>query len=202
LYYIGRIKAYGSKLEIEEIKNLQKDILSRALESEKDAEMRRTAIISLINCGGNDESIDEKEVEYLENMTPNSENDLINRSLQLVYYGDIGYIEETKTIIVFGMLADFKDNGKYPWKHVREQIIKSLKNSETHSLLERLWDLRTLRLFYHSRGWVGAEHDYKAISETSIDSDIFSALKKKKLFEEKEKLLKEIKANVPHKILR
>lgn len=126
LYYIGRLP----------LPNMPK-ILSFSYIIETHWLMKRTIILGAILF--NNEKL---ELEYIESLTAGSESDLMNRSVQLVYFGDID-----------GNIHTFRDNGNTAWDNTKREIFNRLKKDSNRDLRLRLWDLRTLYLFYSSRNW-------------------------------------------------
>ena len=195
LYYIGRLNAKNHQIR-ERLLRMQKSVLLNALDNETDPRVKRTVIISLMNIYRKDEqTIENKIVEYLSTLTPNSEADVTNRSIQLVYCGDMGYDEDNNLSVEFGDLNSFLDTNKISWARTKQYILNRLVKGDRTSLIYRLWDLRTLYLFFESRNWEPLElEDYLIVSKTSIDNNtIFSERIHKLLAEEKSKLIEVMK---------
>jgi len=191
LYYIGRLNAKSHQSR-ERLLRIQKSVLLNALEYESDPRVKRTIIISLMNIYRKDEqTIENKIVEYLSTLTPNSEADVTNRSIQLVYCGDMGYDEDNNISVEFGDLNSFSDTNKISWTRTKQYMLNRLVKNDRTSLIYRLWDLRTLYLFFESRNWETLElKDYLIVCKTTIDDHaIFSERILKLLEEEKFKLI-------------
>lgn len=127
LYYIGR-------LPLCEVPH----ILEAAFEQE-DPYVRRSAAISAILL----ESA-ELEAAYLERLTAGSIDDGINRSVDLVYFGDVQADPH-----------EYRDVHGVSWSKVRESILARLRSPNRRCRALRLWDVRTLYLFCVSRRWSG-----------------------------------------------
>ena len=196
LYYIGRIVPMGDYMG--EVREQQKKVLLNALNSETEPAVKRTAMISLINCSKGCPEIEKVELEYLQTMTYKSESDVINRSTQLVYYGDAGYDFESNRVREFGSLSDFKDvpsagGSMNSWDRIRFQLLNGISSRKDKYILYRLWDYRTLRLFYESRQWNDVtKEDAEIVRDSMADSNIYCEEKRQAVLVEKELLLKEM----------
>jgi hypothetical protein len=124
LYYIGRLDL-----------GYCPEILVRAYRSEENARSRRAAALGAILHG--DEAV---ESDFLGKLDGSAEEQLLNRSVQLVYFGD-----------AFGDLHEFRDHGG-PWSRNRTAIFDRLGLDDQRSQRLRWWDLLTLRSFFVSRG--------------------------------------------------
>ncbi len=200
LYYIGRLNVTTAK-DRARLVQMQKMALMNALNYETDDRVKRTAIISLMNIyEKNEREIEDKIVEYLSTLTPGSKADITNRSIQLIYCGDMGYDEDKNLSVEFGDLTNFVDNNKISWARTKQYMLNRLVKDDRMSLIYRLWDLRTLYLFFESRDWkpLGLE-DYSIVYKTTIDDhEAFSDRIQKLLAEEKSRLLETIKRNLDH----
>ena len=199
LYYIGRLSAKIAT-DKDRLFYMQKAVLLNALNFECDYPMvKRTAIISLMNIYKKDDcEIENKIIEYISALTPNSPADLTNRSIQLVYCGDIGYDEDNNVFIEFGDLKNFSDTKLGSWVRTKQYILNRLVKDDRVSMIYRLWDLRTLYLFFESRNWETLEKkDVSIVRDTCIDNNtIFSEDMQKLLAKEKAELLKLMKGNI------
>lgn len=126
LYYVGRLPAPDAPR-----------LIRFACVNESTALLRRVATISAMLHG--DEEI---EADFLAKLQPGSPDDLLNRTVQLVYYGDAS-----------ADVHRWHDDGYCPWAKTRKSIYHRLRGISPRDLRLRWWDLRTLRLFYLSRGW-------------------------------------------------
>lgn len=124
LYYVGRLPLPSCP-----------SLLREAYASESSALLRRSAALGAIVHG--DAMI---EASYLERLR-NPDEDLLNRSVQLVYFGD-----------AIGDLHSYSDVGGN-WTRVRDAIYARLRGRSVRDDRLRLWDLRTLHAFYLSRGY-------------------------------------------------
>lgn len=122
LYYVGRLPLSTCP-----------EILEQAYRDEASALNRRSAALGAIVQG--DASI---EAAYLARLDDPAE-DLLNRSVQLVYFGDVR-----------ADMHSYVDHGG-DWHRVRAEIYHRLSGSTPREDRLRWWDLRTLRSFYRSR---------------------------------------------------
>ena len=145
LYYLGRLPVTDAV-----------KVLHFAVSAEPLSLLRRTAAISAILHGAFN-----IEYSYMQSLLPGSQADVENRSIQLVYFGDV---EEEE----FGQ---FIDNGTCGWERVRQAICERLRLSGRREMRLRWWDIRTLFLFCESRGWGGqlSEDDIAAIKSCAVD---------------------------------
>jgi transcriptional regulator with XRE-family HTH domain len=81
------------------------------------------------------------ECQYMESLQPGNEEDHLNRSVQLVYFGDTP-----------GSLHSFRDPGHTPWEKTKRAIVQRLAGDSTRDVRLRWWDLWTLHSFLISRG--------------------------------------------------
>lgn len=197
LYYVGRLNASTSETKARLIQ-LQKNILLEALKYETDQRIKRTAIISLMNVYENkDVEIEDKIIEYVSTLTYESEADICNRSIQLVYCGDIGYDDKKNMSVEFGDLNNFTDDNKVSWSRTKKYILDRLGKDDKASLQYRLWDLKTLYLFFKSRNWELIEpEDYIIVSKTIIYDNIYSEKIQKLLAKQKSEILVEMEKNL------
>jgi hypothetical protein len=126
LYYIGRLPTADFP-----------SILRVAYEAEPKSLLRRAAALSAILHG--DLAV---EAEYIGKLKPGSPEDIENRSVQLVYFGDSE-----------GDIHSYRDEGRIGWNRVRAAIYQRISLASRREIQLRWWDLRTLFLFYESRGW-------------------------------------------------
>lgn len=123
LYYIGRLGLKACP-----------DILKQAYSEEASSLARRSAALGAIIYGDL-----ETEQDYMNRLLLSSEEDLLNRSVQLVYFGDI-----------MGDLHESTDIGG-DWSRTRSALIERLSENDIRSQRLRWWDLRTLESFFQSR---------------------------------------------------
>jgi nucleoside phosphorylase len=98
---------------------------------------------------------------FIDLLAPGSEADCVNRSIELVYYGDV--------------LQDphrFLDDGHVGWRHTRSAILARLLSTEARDVRLRCFDLRTLLLFLHSReGDCLEEGELEVVSRCELPMD-------------------------------
>jgi hypothetical protein len=158
LYYIGRLPLYDFP-----------KLLEFAFLYEPNPLLRRSAALSAILHFN--ETI---EFSYLDKLVQNSEDDLINRSVQLAYFGDVD-----------ADMHNFRDNGRIPWFKTKNATLERLTKTDSRSFSLRLWDLRTLSLFCLSRKNDSLKDaDKRILKEISISSKSYSARKEKAVREE------------------
>lgn len=80
------------------------------------------------------------EEEYLNGLQENPDNDILNRSVQLVYFGDVDQ-----------SIFEFSDDGSFSWARTRKQTFDRLSHNDKRAIALRWWDLATLRSFFVSR---------------------------------------------------
>lgn len=124
LYYIGRIPC-----------STIPETLKTAYYNERHRILVRIAALGSILHG--DEEI---ESDYISKLIPNSECDIENRSIQLVYFGD-----------AHGDFYTFRDNGRYTWDRTRDATLRRILSNNIRDQRLRWWDLRTFKLFTLSR---------------------------------------------------
>ena len=168
IYYIGR-------LVLEKTPKL----LMFAYKYDTNYVIKRIAVLGLIL--NNDEKA---EKEYLDSLIPGSREDITQRSLTLVYFGDD-----------VGDIYTYKDNNIISWEKSKCAIINRLQIDNRRNYLYRYWDLRTLYLFCYSRKSCDliSDEDFEIIKQTNINSHLYSEAKKRYISEEKEKLIQFIK---------
>ncbi|WP_420312453.1 TIR domain-containing protein [Streptomyces sp. YS-B37] len=146
LYYVGRLPLTDCP-----------DILRQAYENETSALNRRAAALGAILQGelGIESS-------YLQRLKE-PEEDQLNRSVQLVYFGDVR-----------ADMHSYVDRGG-EWSRVRAEIFRRLCGTTLRDERLRWWDLRTLRSFYRSRDFQDSvnEHEAEILAElsTSVNTD-------------------------------
>lgn len=149
IYYLGRLGL-----------NFYPPILSFAFKFETNPLLKRSASLGSILY--RNESI---EKEYLSSLVIGSEEDEINRSVQMAYFGDVQ-----------GEIISFKDNRVYPWDKTRYAIMKRLGQTSERAIALRWWDLITLNCFFQSRKWnieINLK-DFTTIVECGRDSSLYS----------------------------
>lgn len=168
VYYTGRLKM-----------NRTPELLHFALQHDPEPIIRRTAILGLMLHNNEDD-----EIEYLNGLTPDSESDIMHRSLSILYFGDDK-----------GDIYTYRDTGSVSWENSKREILERLKTDSNRNVLFRMWDLRTLYLFCESRHSYRSitDDDRKIIANCSIDSPLYSDKKKELIEKEKERLLNKIK---------
>lgn len=168
VYYTGRLKM-----------NRTPELLHFALQHDPEPIIRRTAILGLMLHNNEDD-----EIEYLNGLIPDSESDIMHRSLSILYFGDDK-----------GDIYTYRDTGSVSWEHSKREILERLKIDSNRNVLFRMWDLRTLYLFCESRHSYQSitADDCKIIANSSIDSPLYSDKKKELIAKEKERLLTKIK---------
>ncbi|MDR1208151.1 MAG: SIR2 family protein [Holosporales bacterium] len=123
LYYIGRLQM-----------DTCPDILKQAFHNDKNILSHRAAALGAILHGEID-----IETEFMKELEQSAELDLINRSVQLIYFGDVR-----------GDLHEFKDNG-CSWARTRDILFTRIADENRRSIQLRWWDLQTLRSFFKHR---------------------------------------------------
>lgn len=124
VYYLGRLEA-----------KLCPTALTRLAASAPEALLRRAASLGAILHG--EEGV---EIRFIDELLSSAEADLLNRSVQLAYFGDV---DED--------IFDFRDDGGANWAGVRAAIFARLSGTTGRDLKLRLWDLATLLGFLKSR---------------------------------------------------
>jgi len=167
IYYLGRIPA-----------SYFPEIFRFAYQNEPSSLLRRIAALGAILYG--DEKI---EIDYLSILIPNSEADIENRSVQLVYFGDVD-----------GEIGIYKDTQERDWIRTRNAIFDRLKQSSIRELRLRWWDLRTLSLFYMSRGWRDKPslEQLDILKQTKLDSSDNTPERTDFLNKERQRLLQKL----------
>lgn len=201
LYYVGRVTA-KNVTDRNIILKLQREVLFKAFDYENDPRIRRTVAISLMSIYDKDNiETEEKIMTYLNQLELGTEADIINRSIQVIYCGDVGFDEKSGLFIEFGDLNNFVDDNKISWNRVKKYTLDRLQKNDRTSLLYRLWDLRTLRLFFESRNWQGiTEDEYRIICALNVEELIYSSNLKKMLLHEKSLFQDKIIKNLNNKI--
>jgi hypothetical protein len=149
IYYIGRLEL-----------NFYPSILSFATKFENSPLLKRGASLGSILYG------DEKlERDYIESLIANSSENLLNRSIQLVYFGDVQ-----------GDIHSFRDNDVFSWEKARNAIIDRLSRNSSRNIALRWWDLKTLFCFFESREWQDkiSISDFNIIKQCKCDSQSYS----------------------------
>lgn len=124
VYYLGRLDVPECPIA-----------LRKLAASASDAVLRRAASLGAILHG--EESV---ELEFINELRTSQEADLLNRSIQLAYFGDI----DTE-------IFECEDDGRADWAGVRAAIFARLSGSMRRDISLRLWDLTTLLGFLKSR---------------------------------------------------
>lgn len=124
VYYLGRLQVPNCPA-----------VLIKLAATAGDPLLRRAAALGAILHG--EEAV---EFAFIDELLGSPEADLLNRSVQLSYFGDVDE----------DMFA-FSDDGRARWAGVRTAIFDRLKASTERDLRLRLWDLATLLGFLKSR---------------------------------------------------
>ena len=124
LYYIGRLDL-----------PLCPEILIEAFHSNPAPLSRRAAALGAILHGQTD-----LEQKYLTLIAESEQEELLNRSVQLVYFGDAR-----------GELHDFVDRGG-PWSRTRKALVDRISHRDLRSVRLRWWDLQTALSLFRDRG--------------------------------------------------
>ncbi|MFW5396126.1 MAG: phosphorylase superfamily protein [Candidatus Accumulibacter regalis] len=98
--------------------------------------VRRTAALGAILHG-----VEDVESEYVARLTEHPAENLLNRSTQLVYFGDV-----TESIF------EFEDDGQLAWHRTRAATFERIGMGDVRSRRLRWWDLATVWSFVSSRG--------------------------------------------------
>ena len=123
LYYIGRLELpYCPPILVEAFEN-KDDLLSR----------RAAALGAILHHNS------EVETEFMSELSSTHEIDFVNRSVQLVYFGDGE-----------GDIHRFRDAGG-PWYRTRRALFARLRSDTERARCLRWWDLHTVRSFFLSR---------------------------------------------------
>lgn len=125
LYYLGRTdnpRCFGS--------------LEKAAREEVEPLLRRSAILGCILAGNY-----VVEAEYIQRLLSSSEEDLLNRSVQMCYFGDVS-----------DDLHTFRDSDDREWTRTKVNIVQRLPLGSKRAHMLRWWDLATLVNFGRSRG--------------------------------------------------
>ncbi|MFB6726021.1 SIR2 family protein [Kribbella sp. NPDC056345] len=123
LYYIGRLGLDSCP-----------EVLQVAYRAEPSPVARRSAALGAILYGDLD-----IEADYMGTVLQSDEEDLLNRSVQLVYFGDM-----------IGNLHDARDEGQ-DWSRTRRALMLRVADVSVRSRRLRWWDLYTLLCFFRSR---------------------------------------------------
>jgi len=171
LYYIGRLPATEFP-----------SVLRFAYWNENDALLRRSAALGAILHG--DEGI---EREYVQSLVPDSADEILNRSVQLVYFGDVD-----------GDIHTYRDDGRAGWERTRGAIYYRLARNSPRDLALRWWDLRTLYCFLESRSWSDpvTQSEYQTIARAIVDGPLFSAAKRVAIRRQRVELLSAVRSHV------
>lgn len=166
IYYVGRIPF-----------EQYPEILKYAYYNESNTILNRAAALSLILFG--DEDI---EHDYLGKLVIGSPHDLENRSIQLVYFGDVQ-----------ADLHKYRDDGIVMWERTKNAIIDRLSKTTRRDLNLRMWDIVTLYSFCVNRGTnILSDDDKIVIQDMIIEHISISTKRRERLIEEKKKLLQYI----------
>lgn len=119
-------------------------------------------------------------LDYAKSLIPGSENDLVNRSWTLAYFGDVQANPH-----------EYQDTHKVPWAKSRAARLRRFQQSGKKALRFRILDLPLLYCYYSNREWHDAcKADYDIIANVDVENSIFSEEEKQFLRQQKEKLLR------------
>jgi hypothetical protein len=111
-------------------------VLEKAFREDEEPIIRRAAALGATLYGHT-----EIERAYMALLRPGNEEDLLNRSVQLIYFGD-----------ATGSLHEFRDAGHTRWDKCKRAILLRLSGTSERDIRLRWWDLLTLQSFLGSRG--------------------------------------------------
>lgn len=118
-------------------------------------------------------------LEYAKKLMPGTEEDFVNRSWTVAYFGDVQAVP-----------YHYRDTEQAPWTKAREARMKRLQSRKEKAVRFRILDLPLLYCFYESREWKDATlQDYEIIRQTEIEGEYYTEEEKQFLKEQKEKLL-------------
>ncbi|MFD0516947.1 hypothetical protein [Paractinoplanes durhamensis] len=146
LYYVGRLPVADAA-----------QILVSAFHRETNPLLRRSAALGAILHGRED-----VESEYML-MLEQPEEAILNRSVQMVYFGD-----------VHGDLHTFRDGGE-DWPKSRRAILGRLSQNSVRDRRLRLWDLKTLKSFLTTREDTGLDARELHVLHGLVDSKVSTA---------------------------
>lgn len=148
--------------------------------NEPNSLVSRMAALGAILHG--DESIED---DFFNRLIPGSLEDVENRSVQLVYFGDVD-----------GDIHSYIDDGKVQWTWTRNAIYHRLKLNSQREMRLRRWHIRTLYLFFDSRGWSDyvTEIEIENFRRTNIECKEFSENKKIDISFEKDQLIERLRS--------
>lgn len=143
LYYMGRLGGATAR-----------EALRQAFRGERHLILKRSAALGAILNG--DEATERA---YITSLIPGSEEDIINRSAPLVYFGD-----------AHEDLYSFRDDGFTPFENTKSVIIERLGMEGIRELRIRLWDLVTLRSLLVSRrfAWRATQADIDVVESLNV----------------------------------
>lgn len=119
-------------------------------------------------------------LDYAKSLIPGSENDLVNRSWTLAYFGDVQANPH-----------EYQDTHKVPWAKSRAARLRRFQQSGKKALRFRILDLPLLYCYYSNREWHDAcKADYDIIANVDVENSIFSEEEKQFLRQQREKLLR------------
>lgn len=124
VYYIGRLPEYTTL-----------DFLRNVYHGESSPIIRRSAALGAILHG--DEDI---ETDYLTRLMADPAEDMLNRSIQLIYFLDDK-----------GDFHTYRDRGYVVWRRTRDHIFERLRQNSERDMRLRWWDLATLLAYFMSR---------------------------------------------------
>ena len=120
-------------------------------------------------------------VDYAESLAPGSEEDIINRSWTVAYFGDVQ-----------ANPYYFQDDGTCQWTKAREVRMKRFRSNAWKALRFRILDFPLMYCFYVSRGWADVNPaELDIIKQAVIDHSIYTEDEKEFLQRQKDKLVRE-----------
>ncbi len=170
VYYLGRLEL-----------SFYPPILSFAAKFETNLLLKRSAILGAILYRN-----EELERIYLEQLMPNSVEDKLNRSVQLVYFND-----------VIGDIHSFIDTSLSSWEKTRIAIFNRLRQNSNRDFALRWWDIRTLFCFFESRKWKDkiSPSDFESIQNCICSSTFYSEERNNEVTKELSQVLDLLKIN-------
>lgn len=125
-------------------------------------------------------------LEYARKLVPGTEEDFVNRSWTVAYFGDVQAVP-----------YHYRDTEQASWTKAREARMKRLQSQKEKAVRFRILDLPLLYCFYESRDWKDASReDYEIICGTDIEDERYQEEEKQFLREQKEKLLKALEQRI------
>lgn len=115
----------------------------------------------------------------MEKVLNNEFYDIENRSIQLVYFGDVD-----------SDLHSYRDEHNVSWMRTKKALIERFAQNSLRDKRLRLWDIITFKSFVISRGIDGiTDEERKIIEDSQIDFNENSSIRYEFLEREKNNLL-------------